>query len=88
MTSPKTTPPLVVGEVEGSGEPEGAGEGDREALGLSSKLGSIEAEGEGEGARLGRLRMPAERRSMSPIAPIIMAATRPDKVDFMSYIIS
>jgi len=66
---------------------DGSGDGEAEALGCSSKLGWNEADGLGEAEREGNLRLPTERSTISPIAPIIMATTRPANVDFMSYII-
>lgn len=89
---PLTTPPLVVlvawgvGVVEGVGETEGMGEED--STGASSKLGSTEAEGVGDvRTKLGSLIVPRERRIIKPIAPTIIAATRPEVNDFMSYIL-
>lgn len=78
----------MVGEDEGAGVDEEVGEETGEASGESSKLGEAEEVGVGDGVRPGNLIMPVDLSRIKPIAPTIIAATRPDKVDFMSYILS
>jgi hypothetical protein len=91
---PRTTPPLVVVCFLGAGLSDGVGvslaegDGKADASGDMSKLGATLADGEGD-VRLkeGSLIVPTERRMIKPIAPTIIAATRPDVIDFMSYIL-
>ena len=87
---PSTTPPLVVGAEEEEGEAEVVGEGEGEVEGSISNFGSTleEGAGEREGINSGSLTIPTDLRTISPIAPTIIAATRPERVCFMSYILS
>lgn len=86
--SPRVTPPLVVDGLPEGVDITGDADGKADPTGASSKLGLVAVlEGEGDAVREGSLIVPSERSAISPIAPIIIATTRPAKVDFMSYIL-